>query len=433
MTFRNSPELSLNIYERPPQNPEWHQKQENIDLILNKIRQHNLLKRIHFSCNEQLQENDPLLLRSHRLNKKLEEFDNYHEEQLKTYRKILQTDKEHITNAISQRRRMGSFVKHVRSISTTVLKPLIQVNNIVNLQSNDKKLENQVIMRQQIKSIQENRKTIENCSKRLQQLFKEDFSNQGSRVQSHLEQRNKKKKNSIDFIRNLKFQSHEIINSKMHKLLYFFKMNTSTSITNKHQSFKRVKERLVCEAIEKVERWRQMFTEGLQIENGEIIKVTLNQAAELVGIPKKTLEDYTQLFKKVKLLTADIKQFSNEKMGFLRSYLRKNQNKLKKKLKDQRLKELEIQRKTLEMIKEQNYLQKQKLHDDTETTETYDAQLESSNQQLWDEQNYIDTEIQFQQEEDQDFQDYDSRQCYFNRISNFQQEEDIENYFQSIQ
>lgn len=43
----------------------------------------------------------------------------------------------------------------------------------------------------------------------------------------------------------------------------------------------------------------------------------------------------------MRLLTTDIKQFSNEKMGFLRSYLRKNQNKLKKKLKDLRLKELE--------------------------------------------------------------------------------------------
>ncbi|CAD8056347.1 unnamed protein product [Paramecium sonneborni] len=203
MTFRYSQELTLNTYEKPPQNPEWFQKQENIDLILNKIRQHNLLKRIHFTSNEQLQENDPLLLRSHRLNKKLEEFDHFHEEQLESYRKILQTDKEQISNAISQRRRMGSFVKHVRSISTTILKPLIQVNNIVNLQCNEKKLDNQVIMRQKIKSIQENRKTIENCSKRLQQLFKEDSSNQISRVQSHLEQRNKKKKNSIDFIRNL--------------------------------------------------------------------------------------------------------------------------------------------------------------------------------------------------------------------------------------
>ncbi|CAD8056345.1 unnamed protein product [Paramecium sonneborni] len=210
-------------------------------------------------------------------------------------------------------------------------------------------------------------------------------------------------------------------------------MNTSTSITNKHQSFKRVKERLVCEAIEKVERWRQMFTEGLQTNNGEIIKVTLNQAADIVGIPKKTLEDYTQLFKKVRLLTTDIKQFSNEKMGFLRSYLRKNQNKLKKKLKDLRLKELEAQKKTQEKIQQQNQLLKQKLHDEAETTETYVAQQESSNQIISDEQNYIDTQLQFFQEEDQNFQDYESHQCYFNRVSNFQQEEDIENYFQSIQ
>ncbi|CAK58535.1 unnamed protein product (macronuclear) [Paramecium tetraurelia] len=210
-------------------------------------------------------------------------------------------------------------------------------------------------------------------------------------------------------------------------------MNTSTSITNKHQSFKRVKERLVCEAIEKVERWRQMFTEGLQTNNGEIIKVTLNQAAEIVGIPKKTLEDYTQLFKKVKLLTADIKQFSNEKMGFLRSYLRKNQNKLKKKLKDIRLKELEAQRKTQEMILEQNLLLKQKLQEDPETTDSCGSQQESSNLIICDDQNYIDTEIQFIQEENLNFEDYESHQYYFNRVSNFQQEEDIDNYFQSTQ
>ncbi|CAD8144431.1 unnamed protein product [Paramecium octaurelia] len=210
-------------------------------------------------------------------------------------------------------------------------------------------------------------------------------------------------------------------------------MNTSTSITNKHQSFKRVKERLVCEAIEKVERWRQMFTEGLQTNNGEIIKVTLNQAAEIVGIPKKTLEDYTQLFKKVKLLTADIKQFSNEKMGFLRSYLRKNQNKLKKKLKDIRLKELEAQRKTQEMILEQNLLLKQKLQEDPETTDSCGSQQESSNLIICDDQNYIDTEIQFIQEENLNFEDYESHQYYFNRVSNFQQDEDIDNYFQSTQ
>ncbi|CAD8144433.1 unnamed protein product [Paramecium octaurelia] len=203
MTYRYSQELTLNTYEKPPQNPDWLQKQENIDLILNKVKQQNLLKRIQYTMNEQIQEIDPLLLRSHRLNKKLKDFDHYHEEQIETYRKILQSDREQITNALSQRRRMGSFVKHVRSISTTVLKPHIQINNIVNPQNNDKKVEHQVITRQKIKSIQENRKTIDNCSKRLQQLFKEDSSNQVSRVQSHLEQRSKIKKKSIELIRNL--------------------------------------------------------------------------------------------------------------------------------------------------------------------------------------------------------------------------------------
>lgn len=55
-----------------------------------------------------------------------------------------------------------------------------------------------------------------------------------------------------------------------------------------------------------------------------------------MGIPKKTLEDYTQIFKKVKLLT-NINEFSNRKMGFLRTYLRKNQSKLRKALKAEKL------------------------------------------------------------------------------------------------
>ena len=68
------------------------------------------------------------------------------------------------------------------------------------------------------------------------------------------------------------------------------------------------------------------------------MRLTLNKAAEIIGIPKKSLEDYNQLFKKVKLLT-DVNQFANEKMGVLRNYLRKNSKKLKKILKTQKVKE----------------------------------------------------------------------------------------------
>ena len=56
--------------------------------------------------------------------------------------------------------------------------------------------------------------------------------------------------------------------------------------------FKRVKERSVWEAKQSVDQWRKLFKEGIKDSAGNTFKLTLKQAAEHVGIPKKTLEDY---------------------------------------------------------------------------------------------------------------------------------------------
>ena len=56
--------------------------------------------------------------------------------------------------------------------------------------------------------------------------------------------------------------------------------------------FKRVKERSVWEAKASVDHWRKLFKEGITDQVGKNTKLTLKQAAEYVGIPKKTLEDY---------------------------------------------------------------------------------------------------------------------------------------------
>lgn len=79
-------------------------------------------------------------------------------------------------------------------------------------------------------------------------------------------------------------------------------MNAIT-LNNYLSSTKRVKERSVGEAYEKVNRWKTILNEGLLQEDGTICRITLNKAAEIIGIPKKSLEDYNQLFKKVSLLT----------------------------------------------------------------------------------------------------------------------------------
>ena len=72
---------------------------------------------------------------------------------------------------------------------------------------------------------------------------------------------------------------------------------------------KRVKERYVSDAIEMVCLWRQLFQEGRSRN------LTLDQAAEIVGVPRKTLENYYYLLKKAETLsnysllcTADLTQ-----------------------------------------------------------------------------------------------------------------------------
>ncbi|CAD8209060.1 unnamed protein product [Paramecium octaurelia] len=109
---------------------------------------------------------------------------------------------------------------------------------------------------------------------------------------------------------------------------------------------KRVKERLVESAFNKVSIWRKIFLEGLINEQGERQYYTLNEAANLVGIPKKTLEDYTQIFQKVGLI-ASISDFYGKKMGHLRQYVRKNKSKIRKALMVERLKQYERKREKL--------------------------------------------------------------------------------------
>ncbi|CAD8175582.1 unnamed protein product [Paramecium octaurelia] len=88
--------------------------------------------------------------------------------------------------------------------------------------------------------------------------------------------------------------------------------------------FKRVKERSILDAKQSVDEWRKLFKNGETDQNGNKIKYSLKQAAEKVGVPKKTLEDYHQLLKKAEQFI-DLNEVGNKKMGYLRSYLKYQQ------------------------------------------------------------------------------------------------------------
>ncbi|CAD8091031.1 unnamed protein product [Paramecium sonneborni] len=85
--------------------------------------------------------------------------------------------------------------------------------------------------------------------------------------------------------------------------------------------FRRVKERTIMDAKQSVDEWRKLFKNGEVDQNGNKIKYSLKQAAEKVGVPKKTLEDYHQLLKKAEQII-DLNEVSDKKMGFLRSLLK---------------------------------------------------------------------------------------------------------------
>ena len=55
---------------------------------------------------------------------------------------------------------------------------------------------------------------------------------------------------------------------------------------------------------------------------GEMMKINLDISAEMVGIPRKTLEDYFLLFRLGKSLEFNFKTSRKERMGVLRSYVR---------------------------------------------------------------------------------------------------------------
>ncbi|CAD8163099.1 unnamed protein product [Paramecium pentaurelia] len=88
--------------------------------------------------------------------------------------------------------------------------------------------------------------------------------------------------------------------------------------------FKRVKERSIMDAKQSVDEWRKLFKNGEIDQNGHKIKYSLKQAAEKVGVPKKTLEDYHQLLKKAEQYI-DLNEVGDKKMGYLRSFLKLQQ------------------------------------------------------------------------------------------------------------
>eukprot|EP00826_Nyctotherus_ovalis_P063671 TRINITY_DN9338_c0_g7_i1.p1 TRINITY_DN9338_c0_g7~~TRINITY_DN9338_c0_g7_i1.p1 ORF type:complete len:242 (+),score=85.20 TRINITY_DN9338_c0_g7_i1:136-861(+) len=90
----------------------------------------------------------------------------------------------------------------------------------------------------------------------------------------------------------------------------------------------RVKERELTEIIHKVKKWRDLYR-GYLDKDGRRVKYSLEDAAKLVKLPKKTLDDYLQQLKLGKKFGFDFSANQHGKIGVLREFIKEKMKKPK--------------------------------------------------------------------------------------------------------
>ena len=91
---------------------------------------------------------------------------------------------------------------------------------------------------------------------------------------------------------------------------------------------KRTKERTIQEIIEKVSLWRKLYN-GVHDNEGNLLRYSLEDAAQKVGVSKKSLDDYLLQLRFGKKFGFDFQKHKDDKVGILRSYVKKEKTKLK--------------------------------------------------------------------------------------------------------
>lgn len=89
---------------------------------------------------------------------------------------------------------------------------------------------------------------------------------------------------------------------------------------------KRTKERKIGFIIEKVNVWRKYYN-GFKNENGTFIKHNLDDSAKIIGISKKSLDDYLLQLRLGRKFGFDFNSNRNSKVGLLRSFVKQHREK----------------------------------------------------------------------------------------------------------
>mmetsp|Transcript_28942 Transcript_28942/g.26293 ORF Transcript_28942/g.26293 Transcript_28942/m.26293 type:complete len:341 (+) Transcript_28942:98-1120(+) len=102
---------------------------------------------------------------------------------------------------------------------------------------------------------------------------------------------------------------------------------------------RRNQERLVSDVLEIIKKWRAFYN-GTD-ENGEHVQLSLHDAADKVGVPKKSLDDYQMIIKKAKAFDFDFDKHLDCKFGVVRTFVRKNCGSTTRRRKQQKSKDAE--------------------------------------------------------------------------------------------
>jgi hypothetical protein len=92
---------------------------------------------------------------------------------------------------------------------------------------------------------------------------------------------------------------------------------------------KRTKERVIRFVVERVSLWRKLYN-GVELGNGETVRYSLEDSARLVGISKKSLDDYLLQLRFGRMYGFDFLKHQCDNIGVLRKFVRDHKNKQKR-------------------------------------------------------------------------------------------------------
>ena len=89
----------------------------------------------------------------------------------------------------------------------------------------------------------------------------------------------------------------------------------------RQREYAKTRLRTIGEILNKVLIWGELYN-GVVDDTGKYIKMTLKEAAEIVDIPKKSLDDYYMLILRGRKYKFDFNKYKDLKMGALRTFIK---------------------------------------------------------------------------------------------------------------